>query len=165
MVGEAPHDLGSFVSAEVTRAEAAYEGVRTRSLNTVGVAGALVALIAALIGLAAGSHKDILSSGARWTAAVALAAFVLSAICALIINVPARVVASNAAQLRQFTSDHWDDEGWDQSVATFLVEYLVSLREANAASSRWLIASIMLEVAGIALMAVTALVVMWGLPH
>src|SRR5271155_5174694 len=112
-----PNDLGAHVATEVSRSEADYQNVRNRALNLVGVSGGVVALISGLLAIASGTTKVSLSAGAEWTAALALAAFVLSTVCALITNSPGDVVASDVPGLRDLVDSHWDDEGWDQQVA------------------------------------------------
>jgi len=54
----------------------------------------------------------------------------------------------------------WGDEGWDQQVASILVDYLESLRKNNGSNAEWLTASIALQILGIALIAVTAVLIM-----
>jgi hypothetical protein len=52
---------------------------------------------------------------------------------------------------------HWKDEGWDQQVATFLVAYLGSLREANEHLLRIVYGAAIAEVSAIACVAAMAL--------
>jgi hypothetical protein len=119
-----------------------------------------VALVSGLLAIAAGSTKPVLPLSSRWTLGVALVAFVASAICALIINVPGKLTASDVSDLRKLVDKDWTDEGWDQQVASILVYYLESLRKNNESNADWLIASIALQIVGIALIAVTAALIM-----
>jgi hypothetical protein len=150
-------DLGDLIKAEVLRAETDFQAFRTRAISVVAVAGGLVALTTGFLSVAAGSNKDILPSDGRWPLVLALTCFVLSTVCALAINLPANVDQPNPANLRTFVDESWDDESWDQSVATVLVDYLESLRKANNTAARWLVGAIGLEMLGIAFTAVMAI--------
>lgn len=119
-----------------------------------------MALVSGLLAIAAGSTKPVLPLSSRWTLGVALVVFVASAICALIINVPGNVTASDVSNLRDLVDKDWGDEGWDQQVASILVDYLESLRKNNGSNAEWLTASIALQILGIALIAVTAVLIM-----
>lgn len=90
-------------------------------------------------------------------------AFVVSTICALAINVPGRVTASEISSLRNLVNKDWDDVGWDKQVASLLVDYLESLRNNNERNAVWLIASIAFQIAGIALTAITAILILANL--
>jgi hypothetical protein len=155
-----PNDLGAHVAAEVSRSEADYQNVRNRALSLIGVSGGVVALVSGLLAIAAGTTKVTLPASAKWTAGAALVAFVLSTVCALITNNPGNVVASKVSGLRELVDSHWDDEGWDQQVASILVDYLDSLRANNASTANWLQRSIGCQMVGIALIATTAILIL-----
>jgi predicted lysophospholipase L1 biosynthesis ABC-type transport system permease subunit len=152
-----PSDLGDLIKAEVSRAESDFQAFRARAISVVAVAGGLVALVTGFLSVAAGSSKDILPSDGRWPLVLAVACFVLSTICALVINLPKAVDQADTEALRTFVDANWDDDGWDQSVARLLVNYLSSLREANVKAARWLVGAVGLEILGIAFTAVMAI--------
>ena len=154
------NDLGAFIATEVTRSEQDYQNVRSRALSLVGVSGGLVALVSGLLAIAAGSTKVVLPISSRWTVGAALVAFVASTICALVINKPQDVTASEVPSLRQQVKSDWNDVGWDQQVASFLVDYLGSLRKDNEHTAKWLIVSIACQILGISLTAVTAVLIL-----
>jgi hypothetical protein len=149
-------DLGELIKSEVLRAEADFQAFRTRAISVVAVAGGLVALVTGFLSVAAGSNKDILPSGGRWPLVLAVACFVLSTVCALVINLPKEVDQADPDALLKFVDEDWSDDGWDQSVASMLVKYLKSLRQANASAANWLVGAISLEILGIASTAVMA---------
>lgn len=153
------NDLGDFIRTEVGRAEADFVSFRSKALSVVVLSGGIVALVTGFLSVAAGSAQDILPSGARWLVVAAMLAFVFSTACALIMNLPSDVTASDEGELGPLVEDHWADDSWDRQVALLQVDYLISLRAANASSARWLVAAISLEIAGIALTACMALVI------
>lgn len=153
------NDLGSFIAAEVTRAEVDYQGGRARALSIVGVAGGLVTLIGGFLAIAAGSQKDFLPKSDRWTVVVAVFAYVAATVAALIVNAPAKVTDAKPAALLGFAQNNWNDEGWDQQVAILLAKYLSSLCETNSKAARWLIGAIACEIAGIAATAAMVLLI------
>ena len=158
------HDLGGMIASEVTRAEGDFAAFRTRALSIVGVSGGLVTLVSGFLALAAGSGKPFLERSDRWALYVALAGYVGAVVVALLMNLPGTVRLSKANELKPLVDDHWDDEGWDQSVASFLLEYLVSLRAVNERSATLLTFAIGLEMVGIASTAVMAVLVVGDLP-
>ena len=107
--------LGDLIAAEVARAESDYSGVRARALSIVALTGGLVTLFAGLLTIAASSKHDILQTDGRWVLLVTLAAYVLSAVAALVVNVPSNVESPKPADLMRFVEDNWDDEGWDKT--------------------------------------------------
>jgi hypothetical protein len=156
------NDLGQIVAAEVGRAEADYQAVRSRALNIVGLAGGLVTLVTGLLAIAVGSTKVervVLSGDARWTLGLALLGFVASTVCALVINLPGRVTAFDVPNLRMKVQDEWDASGQDQEGAAVLVDYLDSLRVNNGLNARLLMAAILCQILGIVGMATTAILI------
>ena len=153
------NELGTLIVAEVGRAESDFQGGRTKALSVVGIAGGIVTLTTGFLGVAAGSNKDFLQAGDRWALVLALAAFVVAAILALIANLPAKVTLSKANELKPLVTEYWDAEGWDRRVAELYIDYLISLREANRRTAHLLTAAIACEIAGIAFTALLALLV------
>lgn len=153
-------DLGTLIASEVTRAETDFAAFRARSLSIVGLSGGLVTLTSGFLALAAGSNKDFFPKGDRWSLVAALAAYVIAALAALVINLPSDVVLSKPEDVKVLVESNWEDEGWDQQVALFLLTYLESLRAANKNSAQWLTAAIVFEIAGITCTAVMAFLVM-----
>jgi hypothetical protein len=151
-----PNELGTLIAAEVTRAEADFQGGRTKALTIVGISGGLVTLTTGFLGVAAGGNKDFLKSGDRWALVFAFAAFVAAAILALVTNLPSAVTLAKARELKPLVTDHWDADGWDQRVAELYVEYLISLRAVNSRTATLLTAAIGAEIAGIFFTAVMA---------
>ena len=155
-----PNALGEYVAAEVTRAELDYQNVRSRALSLVAASGGLVALVSGLLAIAAGSSKSAVPSDSEWTIGIALGFFVISTICALEINLPQQVISGDVSKLGSLVECHWDDTGWDKSVATILVQYLASLRKDNSRNAKWLKASIGLQILGISFIAVSAILIL-----
>ncbi len=158
--GSKGNDLGAYIASEVTGAKADYQNVRTRALSLVTTSGGFVALVSGLLAIAAGVAKSSVPIDARWTIAVSLAAFVTSALFALVINRPQIVLSSDEDELASYVKDNWVDDGWDQSVATISVTYLRSLRNNNLKTSRWLARSIAFQIAGIVFIAVSVLMIL-----
>jgi hypothetical protein len=153
------NELGNLIGAAVARAETDFKAARDRALSVVGVAGGLVTLVAGFLSIAAGSEKDFLPSGGRWVVVGALLAYVLSTICALWVNLPTDATEASAKDLKKFAEENWDDEGWEQQAAVLSATYLVSLHATNARLATLLSWAIGLEIAGIALTAGMALIV------
>lgn len=145
-----PNELGAYIAAEVTRTEQDYQNVRSRALNLVATSGGLVALVTGLLAIAAKTITSAIPTDSRWTIAIAMGSFIASTICALVVNYPQRVVSGDLTKLGALVECHWEDSGWDKSVAQILVTYLISLRKDNNHSAKWLKASITLQIAGIA---------------
>jgi hypothetical protein len=127
--------------------------------SALSLSQVLVTLLSGLLTIAAGSKTNLLSVGARWVLGVALVAYVGSAISALVVNVPSEVESPKPDALKALVENDWDDDGWDKSVATTMVTYLGSLSVANAAKTRWLIAAIACEIAGIGFTAILAILI------
>jgi hypothetical protein len=96
----------------------------------------------------------------RWILGVALIAFVCSTGLALLISLPGSVTASDTTDLQVKVNREWNSDGWDQQVASILVEYLSDLRRNNATTAKFLIAAIGFQIAGIAGIAVAAVVIL-----
>jgi MFS family permease len=154
------NDLGAYIGAEVSRSEQDFQATRSRALSLIGVSGGLVALVSGLLAIAVGNSTQDVTGSAQVILAIALFAFVLSAVCGLIINFPAKVVFSDTGSLRQLVASNWGDDGWDQQVAVRLVEYLDSLRRNNNRNAIWLIISIGFQILGIATIAVAAILIL-----
>jgi hypothetical protein len=155
-----PNDLGVYIASEVARAEQDYQNVRTRALSLVGTSGGLVALVSGLLAIAVGSAKAVVPTDARWTIAVALSSFILSTISALVVNFPQTVTSSDQTKLGSLVECHWDDEGWNKSVAEILVTYLGSLRKNNGRTANWLTSSVTFQILGISFIAVSAFLIL-----
>lgn len=155
-----PNALGAYVATEVSRAEQDYQNVRSRALSLVTTSGGLVALISGLLAIAEGTSSSVIPKDSEWTIGVALSFFIVSTVCALAINLPQTVVSGDVTKLGALVDCHWDDTGWDKSVATILVEYLVSLRKDNTRNATWLRWSILFQILGIAFIAVSAFLIL-----
>jgi len=95
-------ELAAHVSAEVARAEQDYQSVRSRALNLIAVGGGLVTLVSGLLAIAAGGSKgDVVDTSTKFILGTGLAAFVVSIILALLINIPGWVTATDVADLRE----------------------------------------------------------------
>ena len=158
------NQLGELIAAEAARAETDFQSFRNKALSVVAVAGGLVALVTGFLSVAAGSEENILPSGARCILAAAMLAFVSATMCALKINLPTEVTLSDESALATFVEEEWEAEDWDKQVASLMVDYLRSLRAANASAAKWLVAAIALEIAGIFFTAIMAVVVVASLP-
>lgn len=153
------HPLGALIEEEVRRAESDLEGQRGRALGLINVAGALVTLVTGFGVLAARSEGDVVPAYGGWVLAAALVAYVSAAVFALLANRPLDVDAPDEDELQAHVLHEWDRTDWDREVADTLVNYLRSLRTANAAVARHLVVSLWLEIAGIAITAVLGLLI------
>jgi hypothetical protein len=116
--------------------------------------------VSGLLAIADGTSNSAIPKDSDWTIGVALGFFIASTVCALAINLPQTVVSGDVTKLGALVDCHWDDTGWDKSVATILVEYLVSLRKDNTRNAIWLRWSILCQILGIAFIAVSALLIL-----
>jgi len=119
-----------------------------------------VALVSGLLAIAEGGSHRTLPLDSRWILGVALIAFVCSTGLALLISLPGSVTASDTTDLQVKVNREWNSDGWDQQVASILVEYLSDLRRNNATTAKFLIAAIGFQIAGIAGIAVAAVVIL-----
>ena len=154
------NDLGAYIDSEVTGAKEDYQNVRSRALSLVTTSGGFVALVSGLLAIAAGVAKSSVPMDARWTVAVSLAAFIVSALFALCINRPQTVLSSDEDELAGYVKSNWNDTGWDQSIATISVTYLKTLRQNNLKTSKWLARSIAFQITGIVFIAVSVLLIL-----
>lgn len=154
-----PNELGQLIDAEVVREEKSFEGVRSRALSIVSVAGVLVTVLTGLLTIAATSKSAILSVPAHVSLAVALFAMVISTILALCINFAGKVSRVDIEKVKPLVEDDWDDLGWDQRVAEWSLDHLKSLQTANRSSIRLLTLAIGFQVVGAMGLAATALFV------
>ncbi len=157
-----PGELSQVIAGEVARAEADYKAVRERSLSIVGVAGGLVTLVTGLLAIAAGTRSGQhlgLPPDAYSSLICALVAFVLAAICALLINLPATVTVFDVNDLKEKVDKEYDAEGVDRQASSLLVDYLGSLRTSNNRTAWLLTASIFFEILGIGGTAVAAILI------
>jgi hypothetical protein len=153
------NDLGAHIATEVTRAETDYQNVRSRALSIVGVTSGLVTLITALLGVAEAEKLTAILGAARWSLFGGLVIFVLSTLCALLINRPQDITASNTDSLTTLVANDWDDEGWDRSVAEFLVKYLATLRNDNKRTASLLRWAIAFQLGGVGAFTITSLLI------
>jgi hypothetical protein len=160
MPDPATNELGTYIASEVARAELDYQNVRTRSLSLITTSGGLLTLVASLLAVGVGTANAIVPTDSRWTVAIALVAFLSSAVCGLIINLPQRVISSDETQLGGIIEQHWSESGWDEEVAKVLVTYLVSLRDDTGHTSKWLRAAITLQICGIGFVGLTAILIL-----
>jgi hypothetical protein len=160
MPDSAPNPFGAYIASEVARAELDFQNVRSRSLSLITTSGGLLTLVAGLLAVGVGSSNAIVPTDSRWTVAVALVAFLASAVCGLLINFPQGVVSSDEKKLGAIVKDHWNDTTWDQDVATALVKYLVSLRADTRYTVKLLKASISLQISGVGFVGLTAILIL-----
>jgi hypothetical protein len=158
------NDLGAFVASEVARAEQDFQNVRSRAVSLTGISGTIVALASGLLAIAVhSSSTSTVPTDAKYFAGVSLIIFVLSTLCALLVNKPFDVQASDTEGkdgLRDLVDSDWGDSGWDQRVSQFLVEYLKSLRKANKFATRWLTATIALQSLGMATLVISVVLLL-----
>jgi hypothetical protein len=146
-----PNALGDLIASEVKRAEDDYQGVRSKALSVVTLAGGLVTLLSGLLTIAASSRTNLLRSDGRWVMGFAIGAFVGAGIIALWVNVPSTVESPKPEALKTLVENNWDDEGWDQKTTKVMATYLISMSKANNSKAWWLIGAISFEIVGIGL--------------
>jgi hypothetical protein len=153
--------LGALVSAELAEAKSAIDVAQSRAAtHIVGVGGLLATIISGFIIAISGSHPDLLRGASLVSLYISLIAFVLSTAAALFIFRPMAVTAPDVESLKLAIEREWDSVGWDRQVARFHVEQLDSFGRARATLSRSLAIAVVLEVIGIGMMVVTAILVM-----
>ena len=146
--------LGAFIDAEVSRAETDFKSFRERAVSVVSVAATLATVLTGLLALAADKDEKLLpDNGAGWLG-LAMAFLVLSAVLGLMVHVPARVRAADVTELQSFVGEHWDDEGWDRSVAELQVKYLEDLRKANKSASHLFTAALAAQLLAVVSLAI-----------
>jgi hypothetical protein len=154
------NELGNLVKAEVDRAEADLQAFRGRALGVLAVSGGLLTLASGFFAIASGAtHQVKITSHERWILAVAFGLYVLSAITALLINIPGNIDLPDSETLEKYVQDDWNDAGWDQQATSVMVRYLSSLKSLNGRNAWNLIYAIAFEIGGILLTAVVAILV------
>lgn len=154
------NELGNLVQSEVSRAEVDLQGFRARALSVLAVSGGLVTLASGFFAIATGAtHQVKITPAERWLLGVAFFFYVASAITALLVNRPRDVDLPDPTALQGFVDNNWNDTGWDKQASSVLATYLVSLKDLNKRNSWWLTAAIGLEILGVALTAVVAILV------
>ena len=152
------NQLGGLIEAEVGRAEADLLGLRARGQSVLTVSGALVTVLAAVIALAVGKDAEFsFSCWTRWSAGIALVAFVAATLTVLLMFLPAGVDAPSSTELSGYVATDWEALTWEKDVAAVLAKYLISLRSANKSLVNLLRLAIGAEVLGIAAVASMAL--------
>lgn len=149
--------LGKLIEEEVGRAEADMVSMRSRGQTVLTASGALVTLLTGLLAVAIGRNPSLqLTSESKLVAIFALSAFVAATLFVLLLYFPTSANAADEDNLARLAKDQWNQEGFDQDVARFLVVYLRSLREVTTKLSRLLKLAIAFEVLGVGLTAVLA---------
>ena len=142
--------LGKFIADEVSRAESIFDSFRSRSTAVIAVSTGTVGVAAGLIAIAAGDSKEVLPpNGPKWVV-IAVSLFVAATLLALLVHVPTTVSAADDSALVGFVSDHWEDDGWDKSVAEQQLVYLKSLHDANARFGRLMFGSLAAQLLAVA---------------
>jgi hypothetical protein len=153
------NELGAFVDAEVKRAEADYQGARTRAISIVGLTSGLVTIITALLGVAEVQKLQALHGSPLWAMFAALIFFVLSTLCALLIHYPQSVTVAEVQDLREKVQQDWEKPAWDHRVAELQVDYLESLRSDNKRTGNLLFAAITGQLLGVVALSITAFLI------
>lgn len=118
-----------------------------------------------MFGLAAlvtkGSGFDLPHSALPWLY-VALAAFVVAAIAALVANIPARYSTPKIAAFNKVVRQKWDDSGRvaQRRVALTRLEMVRTYRRGNNLKGRILIGAIVAEVIAVVALAVAVSIVL-----
>src|ERR1035438_2658163 len=100
--GQVSNSLGLYIASEVAGAEQDYQNVRNRATNLMATSAGLVALITGLLAIAVQRANSSVPIVVRFTVAIALGSFVVSAAHALLINRPQTVLGSDEADLEQW---------------------------------------------------------------
>jgi hypothetical protein len=156
LAAKMPNDLGAYISAQVTRAEADFAAFRTRGQSVLTVSSGLVTVLGAVLAFAVGQSHLKLDTLTKVAAGLALALFIIATVFVLVMFLPSNAVTTKADQFKDRVDTQWDDAGWDQTVALAEVEYLVSLKSANAHLANMLIGAIVAQVLGVAAVALMA---------
>jgi hypothetical protein len=161
------HPYGSIIADEVARAEADLTAFRSRALTVVTTSAGVVALLTGLVTFAASASEEDqgLSTSAVVLAAIALAAFVAAGAVAMTANVPRTITWPDADDLADCTTESRWSDGEPESehqrvVAEVLVEYLRSLRLIGGTTALLLTLAIALQVAGLAVASIAAVITM-----
>jgi hypothetical protein len=163
--GQVSNMLGLYIASEVAGAEQDYQNVRNRATNLLSTSAGLVALITGLLAIAVQRTNSSVPIVVRFTVAVALSSFVVSAAYALLINRPQTILGSDEAELEKWVKDDWDKASWEQDVAAIQSTYLTSLRVANVTNSTRLRWSIICQIVGIAFTSVSAVALLISAGH
>lgn len=160
--------LGQLIEKEVERSEAVFDAMQVRALAITGIAGGFVAIVSGLLAVAVGPRglPDVPDT-AFVLLALALGAFVLSTVFALVVNRPRNLDRAKADALVRFVNDdkEWSGAGWEKFVAEYLAKYLTSLNIQNKRMARLLTSGIALEAIGIGATASVAVILGWQLSH
>lgn len=141
------------------------ERARKGSLEQRGIAiitssGTLVTIVLGFVALATRNPSYTLPPGAVRLLVIALVALVAAAAAGLLINVPARVPIVDAEQLAATAEQaDWDHADSDSLRAEYRIQgdLLIELRKLNRRRAHVLLASLLLEVLALAMMAVSVL--------
>lgn len=141
----------AFIAAELAREHDRREKIDTRAAAAVGGASGLVTI--AVAGLAVVRGKDAtIGGGAATFAALTIAAFLISAVLAVLAGLPRRYDAVGATTMSAMLDGHWkDSEVTARNNTAYLhVRAVTSLREINRAKSVLLVASLAAQALAVA---------------
>lgn len=153
-------ELVRIIGDEVSRAEATFSGMRAKALTIVGMSGGIVALTTGFLALAGVKGGRDINLLARIVILLAFLAFVAAAVFALLVNLPSDVTSAKPADLTTLINENWEDD-WAKSAARFQVKYLESLQTVNEAVAKNFTNAVRAEVAGVGLVALLALVLVF----
>ena len=150
------HPSLELIQSELTRAETDLTGFRSRALTVVTTSAGVVTLLTGLVTFAASraEEDDGINAASVALIAVALAGFVVAAVLALFANRSREIRRPKADSLRvAVTPEGWyddeDDSEHQREVASVLVTYLISVRNAADSTARTLNRAIACQIFGL----------------
>ncbi|HEY8766531.1 MAG TPA: hypothetical protein VIP09_04610 [Dehalococcoidia bacterium] len=157
---------GKLVEGELAAAAANSQELSRRSLAVVSTSGGFVTLLSALIGFASINNKTaVFPVDGRGPLTFGIAAFVVAAVLALVVQLPLLVTYINVEDLHNVVGRSWgdSDEVAGREVARARVRVLATARSMNTLRSWFLVAAVVAEVAAIAASGVMAIRVVGSL--
>jgi hypothetical protein len=152
----------AYVLEQLEREDARKESLERRGLAVVTAAGAVATV---LFGLAAFNIKDdsftLPHSALTWLK-LALGAYLVSAILAILTNTPFKYHEVTVAALRQAVKERWAEQGTtaEQDVAKTRLKVLESGRSWNTWKARSLFAAIAAQGVGVVFVAIAVWIIL-----
>lgn len=154
---------GAFIASELDDLRALKASLEQRALAVVTTSGILVTLLFGLASVVTSRKNYTLPAAARPALVAALAAFVVAAALALIVNFPFKYRASSAEDLERIRKDRdlWREADWISArrIAGTRIEMIASYKKRNKAKAFLLMTSIAVEVSAILALAIAVAII------
>ena len=157
---------GALIDAQLAEERLTKTSLEQRGITVITTGGAIVGLLFGLVAVVTQATEFALPDGVRPWLTWSLMSFTASTLDGLLVNFPTTYEEAKPGSLREFirtADDDWAPD-WEQSdfvgsrqVAELNVRLLEVARAANSFKARFLFGALLLEVLGIALLAIVVL--------